>query len=250
MICPKCSTELLMDYTFCPQCGSKLPAQEVQADSAFTDVISEDASVYAAPAEPVQSNDYFVSSSPLAETMPSPYITSDSSAFVVPAATQQTFVSTASDAAPSAAVVYQPETVKSETVKSSAVRPGNPAPDTGRPGNTMPVQTPATPAEKTEPVIPKELKPLTTTGIFWYLFLVNIPVIGWICLLLFALAGKNKSKRSLSRAILIYWIIFLLLLCLAFVVTFVVDQNLLVQLFDSNNWMNLSDYLFQMFINH
>jgi len=248
MICPKCSTELLMDYTFCPQCGSKLPAQEVQADGAFTDAISEDASVYAAPVVPVQSNDYFVSS-PLAETMPSPYISSDSSAFVVPAATQQTFVSTASEAAPSAAV-YQPETVKSETTEPSAVRPGNAAPDTSRPGNTKPVQTPAAPAEKTEPVIPKELKPLTTTGIFWYLFLVNIPVIGWICLLLFALAGKNKSKRSLSRAILIYWIIFLLLLCLAFVVVFVVDQNLLVQLFDSNNWMNLGDYLFQMFINH
>lgn len=250
MICPKCSTELLMDYTFCPQCGSKLPAQEVKADGVFTDVVSEDASVSAAPAVPVQSNDYFVSSSPLMETMPSPYISSDSAAFVVPAATQETFVATASEAAPSAAAVHQPETVKSETIKPSVVRPGNAAPDNGRPGNTILVQTPATPAEKTEPVIPKELKPLTTTGIFWYLFLVNIPVIGWICLLLFALAGKNKNKRSLSRAILIYWIIFLLLLCLAFVVAFVVDQNLLVQLFDSNNWMNLGDYLFQMFINH
>jgi len=250
MICPKCSTELLMDYTFCPQCGNKLPAQEVQTDSAFTDVISEDASVYAGPAVPAQSNDYFATSSPLAETMPSPYISNDSSAFVVPAATQQTFVSTASEAAPSEAAAYQPEAVKSETAKPSAVRPGNAAPDTGRPGNTTPVQTPAAPAEKTEPVIPKELKPLTTTGIFWYLFLVNIPVIGWICLLLFALAGKNKSKRSLSRAILIYWIIFLLLLCLAFVVAFIADQNLLVQLFDSNNWMKLGDYLFKMFINH
>ncbi|MEI8199449.1 MAG: zinc ribbon domain-containing protein [Eubacteriales bacterium] len=250
MICPKCSTELLMDYTFCPQCGSKLPAQEVQADNAFTDVTNEDASEFAAPEVPVQSNDYFVTPSPLTETMPSPYISSEPSAFVAPAATQETFVSTASAAAPSAAAVYPTETVNSETTKPSAVRPGNEMPDTVRPGSTKPVQIPAAPAEKKEPVIPKELKPLTTTGIFWYLFLVNIPVIGWICLLLFALAGKNKSKRSLSRAILIYWIIFLLLICLAFVVAFVVDQKLLVQLFDPNNWMNLGDYLFQMFINH
>lgn len=240
MICPKCSTELLKDYTFCPQCGSKLPAEEVETNSAYTDAVSEDASVNTASAAPVQRDDYFVSASPLSETMPSPYISSDSSAFVVPAATQETFVSTASETAPVAVAVNSSEAAKTETENTAYVRPGN----------TVMAQNPIPSAEKSEPVIPKELKPLTTSHIFWYLFLVCIPVVGWICLLLFALAGKNKSKKSLSRAILIYWIIFLLLLCLAFVVAFVVDQNLLLHLFDSNNWINLGDYLYKTFINH
>lgn len=248
MICPKCSTELLKDYTFCPQCGNKLPAKEVEADNAFADTGSEEAAEYAAPVTPVHSDDYFATSSPLAETMPSPYVSSDSSAYVVPAATQETFVSTASAAVPAAAVISS-ET-KSETVKPSTVRPGSTSSENIRPGNTIPSQAATPPAETIEPVIPKELKPLTTSHVFWYLFLICIPVVGWICLLLFALAGKNKSKRSLSRAVLIYWIIFLLVLCLAFVVAFVVDQNLLLQLFDSNNWMNLGDYWYQMFINH
>src|SRR5665647_132404 len=127
MICPKCSTELLNDYTFCPQCGSKLPAEEVEASGTFTDEVSEDASVYAASAASVQPDDYFASSSPLSETMPSPYISSDSSAFVVPAATQETFVSTASEAVPVAAAVKSPETVKSETAMPASGRPGNTA---------------------------------------------------------------------------------------------------------------------------
>lgn len=253
MICPKCSTELLKDYTFCPQCGSKLPAEEVDADNAFADTGSEEASVYTAPVTPVHSDDYFVTSSPLAETMPSPYVSSDSSDYVVPAATQETFVAAASAAASAAApaaAVISSETTKSETIKPATVRPGSTSSENVRPGSTIPAQDATPPAETIEPVIPKELKPLTTSHIFWYLFLICIPVVGWIILLLFALAGKNKSKRSLSRAVLIYWIIFLLLLCLAFVVAFIVDQNLLLQLFDSNNWMNLGDYLYQMFINH
>ena len=253
MICPKCSTELLKDYTFCPQCGSKLPTEEAEADNAFSDTGSEKVSVYAAPVTPDHPDDYFVSSSPLTETMPSPYVSSGSSSYVVPAATQETFVSAASAAVP-AATVNSPETIKSEIIKPANARPGNTTSETVRPGSTssgnVPAQTPASPTEKIEPVIPRELKPLTTSHIFWYLFLVCIPVIGWVCLLLFSLAGKNKSKRSLSRAILIYWIIFILLLCLAFVVAFVIDQKLLLQLFDSNNWMNLGDYLYQMFINH
>lgn len=240
MICPKCSAELLLDYTFCPQCGTRLPTMDMQSDDSFsgskveedlthaspeTAGYSEIPTAPSAPAVPVPADDIFASPTPLAQTMPSPYVSTDASVFVAQPAPQETVV-TANVATPYVA----PEPVR-ETEKP--VSKAAPAPA----------------AEPVEPVIPKEYKALTTAGIFWYFFLVCIPVVGWICLLAFALGGKNKSKKSLSRAILIYWIIFILLLCLAFIVAFISNRSLLIQLFDSQNWINLGDFLFQTFIN-
>ena len=245
MICPKCSTELLLDYTFCPQCGARLPASDMQSDDSFNGSENEENLTYAspavsgfteapaAPAAPavpvVPADDIFASPTPLTQTMPSPYVSTDPSVFVAQPAPQETTV-TANVANPYVAPAPAP-------VRDSKKPAGESA------------QTKAPIAEPAEPVIPKEYKALTTAGIFWYFFLVCIPVVGWICLLSFALGGKNKSKKSLSRAILIYWIIFILLVCLTFIVAFVFNRSFLIQLFDSQNWINLGDFLFQTFIN-
>ena len=259
MICPKCSTELLLDYTFCPQCGSKLPSQEVQPDTTSTDEDISAADESFASGSSTQSDSIFVSSSPLSHTMPSPFVSSDSSVFAAPDASQETFVSAGSTADTYIAASPYAETPFIQNAAVSAASAVPAAASYSAPGadksNSAPSQqtatskTPAPQIAKTEPVIPKEYKALSTAGIFWYLFLISIPVVGWIILLSFALGGKNKSKKSLSRAVLIYWIIFILLFCSAFIVAFIFNSNLLVQLTDSNNWVKLGDYLFQMFIN-
>lgn len=254
MICPKCSTELLLDYTFCPQCGTKLPASDMQPETAYGDADIEESSSFVAPAVISEKEDDFSTPSPLAQTMPSPYISTASPAFAAPAlaGTAITESAAARDTSASsgdASSYVVPAQVSAPTPASGAVpvqttRPGS----IGTVSSPAPVQTPPS-AQKTEPVIPREYKALTTAGIFWYLFLICIPVVGWICLIAFALGGKIKSKRSLSRAILIYWIIFILLLCLSFIIAFIFDRELLIRLFDVQNWVNLGDYLFQTFIN-
>ena len=266
MICPKCSTELLLDYTFCPQCGSKLPSQEAPSDIESSVADGKETEVKAAEVKTADVNDgelgsadvtadvftnpddIFSSPSPLAQTMPSSYVSNDASVFVAASApaTADTIVK---ETVPVTPYVVSTAAVSSAPASSSVTASGTvPA---SAPGNVNPNDSKgsASAPEKKEPVIPKEYKALSTAGIFWYMILVCIPVVGWIILLSFAFGGKNKSKKSLSRAILLFWIIFILLVCLAFIVAFIANRNLLVQLFDQNNWASMRDFISQTFIN-
>jgi hypothetical protein len=260
MICPKCSTELLLDYTFCPQCGSKLPSQEALSDidSSVADVT--DTEVKAADVNDgelrnvdvnddvfTNPDDIFLSPSPLAQTMPSSYVSQDASVFVAASAptTADTIVKETVPVTP-----YVVSTAAASSVPASS-SPASSAATASAAGNVDPndSKNSSSAEEKKEPVIPKEYKALSTAGIFWYMILVCIPVVGWIILLSFAFGGKNKSKKSLSRAILVYWIIFILLVCLAFIIAFIANRNLLVQIFDQNNWASMRDFISQTFIN-
>ena len=48
--------------------------------------------------------------------------------------------------------------------------------------------------------IPEEYKPLSPWGYFWLQILFAIPVIGFICLLFFAIAGSNVNSRNFARS--------------------------------------------------
>lgn len=259
MICPKCNAELTDTYTFCPQCGSKLPAPESQDFSAPAEAEFDTPEQTAFPETPVfvtQPDDVFVSSSPLTQTMPSPYVSSDvnpyspvDDVFAAPAAPASFSVSAGSNTAaqdPFATASSSPvqPAVSQETVRPAGAKPEQPSAS----ANTSQTEGPV--KKQVDPFIPKEYKPMTTAGIFWYYFLICIPVVGWICLLAFAIGGKNKSKRSLSRAILIYWLLFFLLLCLAFIAAFIFDRELLLSLFDPDSWTELGNNIYQIFINH
>lgn len=265
MICPKCNAELTDTYTFCPQCGSKLPAPESHDFSAPAEAEFNAPEQTAVPETPVfvtQPDDVFVSSSPLTQTMPSPYVSSDAmpyspvdDVFAAPAAPAAYSVSAASNTAAqdpfatSSAFPAQPAVPAVPAASRETVRPSeaNPAPQAA----SVNTPQPDAPVRKqVDPFIPREYKPMTTAGIFWYYFLICIPVVGWICLLAFAIGGKNKNKRSLSRAILIYWLLFFLLLCLAFIAAFIFDRELLLSFFDPDSWTDLGSNIYQIFINH
>ncbi len=265
MICPKCNAELTDTYTFCPQCGSKLPAPESQDFSAPAEAEFNSPVQTAVPEASVfvtQPDDVFVSSSPLTQTMPSPYVSSDvnpyspvDDVFAAPAVPASFSVSAGSNTAAqdpfatASASPVQPAppavpAVSQETVRPAESKPEQPAASANTAQSEGPVK------KQVDPFIPKEYKPMTTAGIFWYYFLICIPVVGWICLLAFAIGGKNKSKRSLSRAILIYWLLFFLLLCLAFIAAFIFNRELLLSLFDPDSWTELGNNIYQIFINH
>jgi len=223
MICPKCSTELLEDYTFCPQCGSRMPIAGEQTAVESSVPQTSEFEIPAVPAETQESS---------AVEIPSAYIVQPSGPIVETTAESPSF------AAP--AVAYA--TADGVTPLYAAVVPAAPA--TAAPASA------SVPPVKTEPVIPKEYKPLTTVGSFFFLLLACIPVIGCVALLIFAFAGKNKSRKSLSRAILIYCLIGILLACISFAYMYFFRKSILTSFFDPNSWSAAKSFVTDTFINY
>jgi len=240
MICPNCAAELLDDYTFCPLCGNRLPAEGDQnADvSAFEESgkITEPAGTSAA--EPAAA--YNAASPELTQTMPSSTFISEPHADIPKSRENDIFD------APAAPVIapapMRPGSLSAEAVRADRPYAAAPAVQTPAPAGT-------TGTKPVAPFIPKEYKPLTTAGTFWFFILTCIPVVGLICLLAFAFGGKNKNKKSLSRTILIYWFILLLILCAGFGVSFLLYRDLLINLFNGQNWIDLARFLSQTFLN-
>jgi hypothetical protein len=200
MKCPTCSTELLEVYAFCPQCGGLLPSVEEQKESDSSETQMADGFVPFVPA-------------PAEETSPSDVVSVQ-----LVGSSDQTSGSTdyfhgdAGVAGTEEPVITEPilPTVMSAAAKSAS--------------------------GKTDPSIPKEYKPLKTIGTFFFLLLASIPVIGFIALLIFAFAGKNKSRKSLSRALLLFILIGVILVCVEFIVLFFFTPEVLANLFDPEKW--------------
>lgn len=79
------------------------------------------------------------------------------------------------------------------------------------------VYTPAPPApapvyEDPAPA-PAPTYPAVSTGVyFWLMLLFSLPVVGFICTVIFSFAPKNPSLKHFSRAVLI-WMLVGLILC-------------------------------------
>jgi len=69
-------------------------------------------------------------------------------------------------------------------------------------------------------------------------------------LLAVAFGGKNRNRRSLSRAILVFRLLFLLIACVAFIIAFFFFRDVLVNMFDPDNWINLGEFIVKTFFNH
>lgn len=106
-----------------------------------------------------------------------------------PAAASLVSEETIPSAAPS------PEAIKAETaetVKAEQVQ------------QTAPPIPPAPSPVKEE--LPERSKEISTAGYFWLMLLYAIPILGFIAMLIFGLAARNKNLRNHARAHLV-WII-------------------------------------------
>ena len=67
--------------------------------------------------------------------------------------------------------------------------------------------------------IPAEYKPISMWGYFGYEILFSIPLIGFICLIIFAFASKNKNVKNFARSYfcMLILVIVLSVICLAIV---------------------------------
>ena len=57
------------------------------------------------------------------------------------------------------------------------------------------------------PSVPKEYEPISMWGYFGYEILFSIPIVGFICLIVFALGAKNVNKKNFARSYFCYTII-------------------------------------------
>ncbi len=69
--------------------------------------------------------------------------------------------------------------------------------------------------------IPEEYRPISMWGYFGYEILFSIPIIGFICLIVFAIGSKNINKKNFARSYFCYRIIVCLIaLCIFAVAVF------------------------------
>lgn len=276
MICPKCKYEAIDSLAFCPQCGQSFSEtgdkSQVDADivsdapfvnesSGGSDLVQDaETDISSDSSEPDPD-----ASSSMAPSVLIPEVSQEVPATPAPVAQRPGSLSDTSEGQPSPAVAVP---VMTASTLNKTVSSGRKPEDTG---SKIPAQTSAKPAnvaairpapvteepkksiEQTsieEPPIPKALKPLTTAGAFWYFFLTAIPCVGLVVLICLAAVSKNQSRRSISRAILLWRLVFVLAVCLLFTLMFFLNREFLVEIFDTNNWYSTGEFLVKTFLNY
>jgi cytochrome bd-type quinol oxidase subunit 2 len=89
--------------------------------------------------------------------------------------------------------------------------------------------------------MPKEVKPFSTAGAFWYLLLAAIPVVGFIALLIFAFGGKNQNRKAMSRAILLWILIGLIITIAVSVAALLLFPELIEDIADAGSLEEITD---------
>ena len=69
--------------------------------------------------------------------------------------------------------------------------------------------------------IPEEYRPISMWGYFGYEILFSIPIVGFICLIVFALGAKNVNKKNFARSYFCYTII----VCIIAIVIFAIAMD-------------------------
>jgi len=81
--------------------------------------------------------------------------------------------------------------------------------------------------------IPAEYQPMSTSAYFWFMLLAALPGIGFIITLVMSFVGKNKNRKNLFRAILVYYIIGLIIALAVGVVLVFVLPDLMADIYYS-----------------
>ena len=236
MICPECQSEMPEGVKFCPSCGANLAevaqqtAQEAvseikeeipspvvdtfnNATTIDTDSVPSAAFDPGAPiavpkkkaeeavsdaVDSVVSENTDVNAAPVVESAP---------------VVDQPAMAPAPAFQPQPAPSFQPQPAPAPAPASPVVPVIAPIPAPLTPDNVpSPVSSfKPEPTTKNEVVSDADRKPLSVGGAFWLLLLFAIPVVGFVCSIIFSVSGKKKSRKNLSRAVLIWKIIGIIL---------------------------------------
>lgn len=77
--------------------------------------------------------------------------------------------------------------------------------------------------------LPPKYRPIGAWGYLGYTILFGIPVIGWICLIVFALSGSNINRRSFARSYFAGALVIAIIIAIVFAIIYfampqIVDQ--------------------------
>ncbi|NLT10952.1 MAG: zinc-ribbon domain-containing protein [Clostridiaceae bacterium] len=219
MNCPKCQAGNPDGALFCSECGTNLSEFE-QSTQEVSEVVADDNSELAGDtplpvadqvAEPISAEPEVV---PVQENKGFSNLDDiDDAAEPIPVApispvSQVTEpVSAAVVAAPAVAAAPVNATSQASTIPPSAALP--------------PQKSKKALMKEEIAKLPKEYRPLSTIRVVLYYILVSIPVIGALFVLISAFAAKNKNTKSLSRAILVFFIIGLVLALICVILGYV-----------------------------
>ena len=79
---------------------------------------------------------------------------------------------------------------------------------------------------------PPKYRPIGAWGYLGYSILFGIPLIGQICLIVFALSGSNVNRRSFARSYFAGWLVIAIILVVAFLILYFALPGIFTQLKD------------------
>ena len=224
MKCPNCGHELADNVRFCVNCGSKIEAQKPQPQPAQPAAQAQQAQpaqtqqTAPRPAQPIQPAQQPMTAQ-AQEKPPVPELTLNQSPYrpQTPAQPQQGSAAAGVGAAITAGVVgasaqqAQPQPVQQPQPAQQVQPVQRPQAQTYQQGYSQP-QTPVQSYQPQQPAIPQSQddmrsRPYGTGGWMLVQFLEGIPLVGFICQLVWAFGSGNISRRNYARARLIWLLI-------------------------------------------
>ena len=74
--------------------------------------------------------------------------------------------------------------------------------------------------------VPQEYKPLGAWAYVGYNLLFNIPLVGFIMLIVFALDNSNINRRNYARSFFCIWIIVIAIIVITFIIMLITGASL------------------------